>query len=151
MTIPRDPANPSEKAAWQAWGTPPPETPLPVDRPVGQTESEVQYSAPGPVGENIVKHEEQAGDFENEETILAEADRIINGVRNGSYGNATPAFTQYARMWSVILGTEVTAKQVALCMAGLKICRETVKPQRDNRVDACGYLGLADQIETGIK
>jgi hypothetical protein len=85
------------------------------------------------------------------ESILAEADRVINGLKNEAYGNATPAFEGYARGASTIFGVTVTAKQVALFMAWMKICRELHRSQRDNFVDAAGYIGLAHQIETGEK
>lgn len=84
-------------------------------------------------------------------SILAEADKIINGDRNEAYGDATPAFTEYAKGASVIFGTDCTAKQVALFMVWMKLCRELHKPKRDNRTDMAGYTGLADQIEEGTK
>jgi hypothetical protein len=39
----------------------------------------------------------------------------------------------------VILGVEVSAEQVALCMEGMKIAREINAPKIDNAVDGIGY------------
>ncbi len=81
------------------------------------------------------------------ESILEEAHALINGDRRKAYGGTLESFEAPAALWSVILKTKVTAKQVALCMAAYKIAREvTGEPKRDNRVDACGYIALADQL-----
>lgn len=82
-----------------------------------------------------------------DETVLAEADRIIHGDRRTSYGGPKESFTRIALVWGSILGHPVTATQVALCMAGLKLIREANKTQRDNLVDIAGYAGLAAILE----
>jgi hypothetical protein len=54
------------------------------------------------------------------------------------------------RIWSVILRREITAREVALCMVGLKLARETKQEGRatvselDNLVDMAGYLRLIE-------
>lgn len=86
------------------------------------------------------------------ETVFEEAARLINGNRNGAYGDATPAFNGYAKGAQVIFDNpNITGKQVALFMAWMKLCRELNRHQRDNIVDMMGYAGLAYQIETGEK
>lgn len=82
----------------------------------------------------------------SEETILQEAERLINGDRRDSYGNASESFSRIAMGWSLILGNQVTAEQVALCMVWLKISRQISSPKRDNLVDMAGYAELADQV-----
>ncbi len=47
----------------------------------------------------------------------------------------------------VLLGVEVTAEQVCLCMVALKMSRQCHKPKRDNLVDGCGYLRNVEMIE----
>ncbi len=82
-----------------------------------------------------------------DESVLDEAERLIHGERNDSYGDAREDFTRTGRLWAPILELEtVTPHQVALCMAALKISREAFKPARDNAVDGCGYLALAHDI-----
>lgn len=80
------------------------------------------------------------------ETILEEAQRIIYGDRQVSYGNCRESFGRIAKMWSAILNKEVTSKDVALCMIALKICREINKEDRDNIVDIAGYAGCIEKI-----
>ena len=80
------------------------------------------------------------------ETILQEAQRLVEGPKHADYGHALDNYTDVARIWSVILRTEVTAHQAALCMVGLKIAREAFRAKRDNRVDCAGYAEVADKI-----
>lgn len=79
-------------------------------------------------------------------SVLQEAEAVINGPRRESYGDAQESFNRVALLWSGILKTPVTAHQVALCMIGLKLCRESTKHQRDNLVDIAGYTELANQL-----
>jgi hypothetical protein len=87
------------------------------------------------------------GMAEESQTILQEAQGLIYGERQGDYGPPHETFEPIAQMWSAILGTPITAKQVALCMAALKLCREAYKPKRDNLVDLAGYAGVAQRIQ----
>lgn len=91
--------------------------------------------------ENIVKQEEQ------KETIFEEAERLIHGDRQKSYGSAKIHFADIGRVWGMILDIpDIEPRKVALCMAGLKIAREKHKPSRENKVDCIGYIGCADDI-----
>jgi hypothetical protein len=86
----------------------------------------------------------------NEEDVLEEALRLTTGDRNNSYGPPTQDFGRTAAMWSAILGCEVKAKQVALCMIALKLSRATWASKRDNWTDIAGYARcgyLCEQAE----
>lgn len=78
--------------------------------------------------------------------VLKKADELINGDRAEAYGNVEENFTRTAKGWSVILGTEVSPEQVALCMAWVKISRLTNRPHDDGYVDAAGYIALAGEL-----
>ena len=73
------------------------------------------------------------------ESICQEAQRIVHGPRRDGYGHPRKNFADTAAVWSVILGVPVTPQQVALCMIGVKLCRQVKKNNRDNLVDMCGY------------
>jgi hypothetical protein len=79
-------------------------------------------------------------------SVLAEAEQIINGPRRDAYGPVEESFERIAAVWGAVLKMPVTSHQVALCMIGLKLCRESNKAARDNRVDAAGYIALADKV-----
>ena len=87
--------------------------------------------------------------YDNTRTaILMEAADLINGSRAQEYGTPTANFTKISVGWSAILGADVTAEQVSLCMAWLKIARIAGegKASRDSFVDAAGYVALAAEL-----
>ena len=55
--------------------------------------------------------------------ILKKAESLINGDRDRDYGDAHKNFQDVAKLWSVILETEVTEKQFVLCMLMVKAAR----------------------------
>ena len=73
------------------------------------------------------------------EDVLAEAYRLTTGDRNNAYGDPTQDFKRTGTMWGAILGCDVTARHVALCMMALKISRACWSNKRDHYVDAAGY------------
>lgn len=73
------------------------------------------------------------------ESVLNEAQRLVHGDRNASYGHPLDDFRRTAKMWSAILGVEVRPEQVGLCMIAVKLSRECHRPKRDNLVDIAGY------------
>lgn len=79
-------------------------------------------------------------------SILQEAETLINGDRAADYGDAKESFENIAKGWSVILGKEVTGRQVGLAMAWLKMCRENNNHKRDNLVDLAGYAALIGRL-----
>jgi hypothetical protein len=82
-------------------------------------------------------------------TLLTAID-IINGDRNESYGDAAGSFYRIANVWSHLTGYSITPEQVAIMMAGLKLCRLSVSPNhRDSWVDLAGYAGLGSEIAEG--
>lgn len=85
------------------------------------------------------------------ETILQEAQRLVHGDRGEAYGHPLDDFSRTAKIWSAILGVEVTPEQVGLCMVGVKISRECNQPKRDNRVDGAGYFETVDMIHAERK
>lgn len=79
--------------------------------------------------------------------VLDEAKKIINGERNGQYGDPEDSLEAIALSWTSYLqgyaNVTLTGKDAALMMVLLKICREQHSEKRDNLVDAAGYLGIA--------
>jgi hypothetical protein len=82
------------------------------------------------------------------ETVLQEANRLVYGDRAADYGGALTEAEKVAAGWRVILGADVEPEHYPLCMAWLKIVRQTNKAKRDNLVDLAGYAGVAEKIET---
>lgn len=80
------------------------------------------------------------------ESILAEAERLVTGDRNGAYGHPHEDFTRTAKIWSGILGFDVSPEQIGLCMIGLKLSREVHRHKHDNLVDMAGYAKTVDMV-----
>lgn len=80
-------------------------------------------------------------------TILEEAQKVVYGDRQDDYGTVTENFNTIAKLWSVVLKTDVTPEQVGLCMVQLKVARQMYKPKRDNLVDGAGYFATIEKME----
>ena len=77
--------------------------------------------------------------------ILKKAESLINGDRDRDYGDAHKNFQDVAKLWSVILETEVTEKQLVLCMLMVKATRLMKTDHEDSWVDICGYGALGGE------
>lgn len=78
--------------------------------------------------------------------ILDIAKELINGARSEDYGDAYENHERIAKMWSVILGREVSVSQVYQCMIALKLSRLIVTPEHeDTWIDICGYAALGGE------
>ena len=78
--------------------------------------------------------------------ILETAKALINGDRERDYGTPAENFKRAAVGWSVILDQDVSAEQVALCMAWLKISRLVNGVHEDSYIDAAAYMALAGEL-----
>lgn len=73
-------------------------------------------------------------------SILHEAESLICGDRNTSYGPPTKDFERIAAMWSTLFGRTFQPHEVAMAMECLKLSRLVHSPtKRDNWTDMAGY------------
>lgn len=80
--------------------------------------------------------------------ILDTAKKLTSGSRGRTYGDAKDDFGRTAVMWSQVFGIPVTASEVAICLALVKVSRLVQTPNHeDSWVDACGYMALGGEIE----
>lgn len=78
-------------------------------------------------------------------SVLRAAERIVTGRRSRQYGEPVECMHRVAQAWSAVLGVDVSARQVALCLAALKLVREGNRHADDNLIDAAGYVLIADK------
>ena len=80
--------------------------------------------------------------------ILDKAKSIINGERQGTYGNAENSFAVIASMWTAYLGRDLTSADVANMMILMKVARNSSGVYKDdNWIDICGYAALGGEIQ----
>ena len=72
-------------------------------------------------------------------SILLEAQNLVHGDRAKDYGDPTENWGQTAKLWSIIIGKEVSIDQAVMCMIAAKISRQLHTSKRDNWVDMAGY------------
>ena len=77
------------------------------------------------------------------EDILLEANGLVNGDRNNSYGHPFYDYTKTAGFWSIVLKDklkeDLTPEDAIMCMMLMKISREMNKHKKDNLTDLAGY------------
>lgn len=103
-----------------------------------------------------VSSQKENGSENKRGRVLLKAVEIINGERQDSYGNPEDTFECIAALWGWWLcdkmREEITAQDVAMMMALLKFAREkNGAGKTDNIVDACGYLGLYEDMRGEVK
>ena len=79
-------------------------------------------------------------------TVLADAHLLVHGARQEAYAHPLDNFSRIARIWSAVLGCDVTPEQVGMCMAGVKLARQAHRPGRDNMVDLAGYAETVQMV-----
>lgn len=74
---------------------------------------------------------------------LNQAIGLIDGDREGVYGDPLISHQRIAKLWSALLDVEITAAQVAMMMAAMKLSRLTGSAEhKDSWIDLAGYAGL---------
>lgn len=82
---------------------------------------------------------------------MSEYENDILKDREKSYGDPIEMHNRIAQIWSAILNKPVTAYEVALCMAGLKLARATKNASDpDSLIDAHGYTEIAQTIQADV-
>jgi hypothetical protein len=81
------------------------------------------------------------------ESILSEAERIVNGDRQADYSDPVANFKHIASIASAIMGKSVTAEECCIVMIAVKLARENYKHKRDNLVDLAGYVEILNRIK----
>ena len=77
--------------------------------------------------------------------MLLDAARIVK-ERGEVYGDAAKNMATTARLWSIVLGVDVTSDEVALCLIQLKVARYMVTPHTDGCVDIAGYAAVLHEV-----
>ena len=80
-------------------------------------------------------------------TVLDNAKEYVTKDRASTHGDMEDNFSTIAEYWSVHLGVEVNAVDVAVMMNLLKVARIKSSPENlDNWEDGCGYLACGGEL-----
>ena len=78
--------------------------------------------------------------------LLQHAAAVVRD-RHRSYGDPADLFERVAARWSQVIGTEVTATQVGLCLIDLKLARLVNDPKHlDSLVNVAGYAACLAEV-----
>jgi len=82
------------------------------------------------------------------ESILIEAEAMVNGSRSVDYGSAHESFRKIGAIVGLISNTDDTPAITACkTLIAVKLVRESNNHKRDNLVDLCGYTELLHRLE----
>lgn len=82
----------------------------------------------------------------NRDQALDKAKALVTGDRAKDYGNAYDNHARIAKLWSAIIGVQVSVRMVYLCMIALKIARLVQNEKHtDSWIDICGYGSLGSE------
>ena len=79
--------------------------------------------------------------------LLKEATKLIGGDRQTDYGDKLTNHQNIADFWSIFLKKKITAHDVAICMALVKVARLMNQHKKDSYIDMAAYATIAGEIE----
>ena len=82
-----------------------------------------------------------------DESILSEAERIVNGDRQADYSDPVENFKHISAIASAIRKKGLSPTDCAIVMIAVKLARENYKHKRDNLVDLAGYVEILHRIK----
>lgn len=95
---------------------------------------------------SLEKHE-PGSDPNHDASITTLAYNLVHGDRRKVYGHPLDDYTKTAKLFSGILGIDVTPEQAILCMIGVKLSRLVQSPDhRDSIIDIAGYAECLDLV-----
>jgi len=82
-------------------------------------------------------------------SILVEAEGLVHGARNATYGHPTDDYTRTVGAFVALQGpdkkiSEMTPQDGVIFMICVKLSRQVNVPKRDNCVDGAGYFECLD-------
>lgn len=120
----------------------------------GQPAAPCAPSVVPPFGQSVIRALEEiakpAAAEPLKENVLEEANRLIYGDRNRSYGHPFDNFDHTAGLINAQfrnkLKEDFTAEEVGELMVLVKLSRQRYAHKRDNLTDIAGYVGCIDRI-----
>lgn len=80
------------------------------------------------------------------DSILLEANKIVNGDRNEQYGDIKEAFSVYAEICHTTFDLDLSPDDVCKVLMAVKLGRLKYKYKHDSIVDLCGYAEILSKL-----
>jgi hypothetical protein len=84
------------------------------------------------------------------QSILIEADSLVNGQRQADYSDPIHNWTETAKCASLLTGKELSAADCVNVLIATKLMREAYKHKRDNLVDLAGYAEILNRVRDAV-
>jgi hypothetical protein len=84
------------------------------------------------------------------QSILAEAEALVNGDRQKAYGSPVQNMADIAKLASTMIGKELTGADMAMVLLCVKLGRIKYQYKRDSMVDLCGYAEIYSRCKEAI-
>ena len=85
------------------------------------------------------------------ENILEQAKELVVGDRQEDYGDKLTNHENIAALWSIFLRKKLTAHDVAMCMALVKVARLMHARKTDSYIGLAAYAANAAEIHERTK
>jgi hypothetical protein len=83
----------------------------------------------------------------DKESLLSQADKIVNGDRNEQYGDAKQAFSEYSDILKTTFNILLTPEEICKVMMAIKLGRLKYKFKEDSVVDLMGYSEILNRLQ----
>lgn len=97
-----------------------------------------------------INYEQVEENQSENQSVLKEAESIVNGDRDVQYGNPLQAFEEYSNILETNFGIKLTPAEICKVQMAIKLGRLKYKYKRDSIVDLCGYAEILNRLENGI-
>jgi hypothetical protein len=81
-------------------------------------------------------------------SLLLQADKVVNGDRNEQYGDAKQAFNEYSDILKTTFNISLSPEEICKVMMAIKLGRLKYKFKEDSLLDLMGYSEILNKLQT---
>ena len=83
----------------------------------------------------------------NKNSLLLQADKVVNGDRNEQYGDAKQAFNEYSEILKTTFNISLSPEEICKVMMAIKLGRLKYKFKEDSLLDLMGYSEILNRLQ----